>query len=208
MQSWNDRAALWDFRPVAKVMEFLLMWQLSPIIASIAICITAFAFVKVVAELPNDVLSWERGARGERATADRLTALEAAGFISFHNRWVAGLKGDIDHIAVGPAGIFVIETKTTKIKVEVIRDRLFLGEHNQQDWIDQVTREAMAVQIALRDILDPLHRTVEPVLCVHGNGPGMGRICGGSSGRLGAAPGDHVGLGPVGASRHGRPAPC
>ena len=192
---------------IAMVMEFLLMWPLSPIIASIAIGITAFAFVKVVTELPNDVLSWERGAQGERATADRLTALETAGFISFHNRWVAGLKGDIDHIAVGPAGIFVIETKTTKIKVEVIRDRLFLGEHNQQEWIDQVTREAMAVQIALRDVLDPLHRTVAPVLCVHGSGPGIGRTVAGVQVVSGAAAGGHVGLGSVGAGRRGHPAP-
>ena len=164
---------------ITMVAEFLLFWPLSPIVGSVVIGITAFAFVKVVTELPTDVLSWERGAQGERATADRLTALEAAGFISFHNRWVAGLKGDIDHIAVGPPGIFVIETKFTKVKLEVIRDRLFLGDHNQQGWIEQVTREAMAVQIALRDVLDPLHRTVAPVLCVHGSGPGIGRTVAG-----------------------------
>jgi Nuclease-related domain len=164
---------------IAMVMEFLLIWPLNSIIASVVIVITGFAFVKVVTELPNDVIRWERGAQGERATAGYLTALEAAGFISFHNRWVAGLRGDVDHIAVGPTGIFVIETKTTTAKVEVIRDSLLLAEHDKQEWVDQVTREAMAVQIALRDLVDPLHRTVAPVLCVHGSGPGIGRTVAG-----------------------------
>jgi Nuclease-related domain len=164
---------------IAMVMEFLLIWPLNTIIASIVIVMTGFAFVKIVTELPYDVIRWERGAQGERATAGYLTALEDAGFISFHNRWVAGLRGDVDHIAVGPSGIFVIETKTTKAKVEVIRDRLLLADHDKQEWVDQVTREAMAVQIALRDLVDPLHRTVSPVLCVHGTGPGIGRTVAG-----------------------------
>ena len=117
--------------------------------------------------MPDDVVRWERGAQGERATAGYLTALEDAGFISFHNRWVAGLRGDVDHIAVGPTGVFVIETKTTTAKVDVIRDRLLLGDYEKDEWVDQVTQEATAVQIALRDLLDPLHRTVAPILCVH-----------------------------------------
>jgi hypothetical protein len=164
---------------IAMVMEFLLVWPLNPIVAGVVIVATGLAFVKIVAELPNDVIRWERGAKGERATAEYLTTVEDAGFISFHNRWVAGLRGDVDHIAVGSTGVFVIETKTTTAKVEVIRDRLLLAEHDKQEWVDQATREAMAVQIALRDLLDPLHRTVAPILCVHGSGPGIGRTVAG-----------------------------
>jgi hypothetical protein len=37
----------------------------------------------------------------------------------------------------------------------------------------------MAVQIALRDLLDPLHRTVVPALCVHGHGSAIGRTVAG-----------------------------
>ena len=33
--------------------------------------------------------------------------------------------------------------------------------------MDQVYREATAVQVALRDLLDPLHLTVQPVICLH-----------------------------------------
>jgi hypothetical protein len=163
---------------IVMVTEFLLFWPVNVIFASIVIGITAFAFVKVVTELPNDVINWERGAKGEQATAMHLQGLAEAGFISFANRWVTGLKGDIDTIVVGPSGIYVVETKTTRAKVEVIRDRIFTGDY-EQDWVGQVTREAMAVQIGLRDLLDPLHRTVVPVLCVHGKGPGIGRTVAG-----------------------------
>ena len=158
---------------IVMAMEYLLLWPLNGLLASLVIGVTGFAFVKVVTELPNDVISWERGAKGEQATARHLLGLGEAGFISFSNRWATGLKGDIDTIVVGPSGIYVIETKTTKAKVEVIRDRIFTGDY-QQDWADQATREAMAVQIGLRDLLDPLHRTVVPIICVYGKGPGIG----------------------------------
>jgi Nuclease-related domain len=128
--------------------------------------------------LPNDVINWERGAKGEQSTARHLQGLAEAGFISFSNRGATGLKGDIDAIVVGPTGVYVVETKTTKAKVEIIRDRTLTGDY-QQDWADQATREAMAIQIGLRDLLDPLHRTVVPIVCVYAKGPGVGRTAAG-----------------------------
>lgn len=49
------------------------------------------------------------GLFGELATAEWLNQLAAAGYYVFHD--LPGEKGNVDHVAVGPAGVFVIETK-------------------------------------------------------------------------------------------------
>ncbi len=50
-----------------------------------------------------------KGARGEESVAVLLAALPR-GFHVFHD-FICGSAGSIDHVAVGPNGIFVIETK-------------------------------------------------------------------------------------------------
>jgi Holliday junction resolvase-like predicted endonuclease len=163
---------------IGMAAEWLLLWGISPVIAAVALLVTLGLAYRVYGDLPDDVLRWERGAAGEQSTAEHLADLERLGFITLANRWATGLHGDIDAIVVGPAGVYVVETKTTRAEVEVIGERILTGSH-AQDWLDQVTKEAMAVQIGLRELLDPLHLTVAPILCVHGRGPGIGRTVAG-----------------------------
>lgn len=60
----------------------------------------------------DEIRTWRLGARGEQAVAESLAdqKLAAAGYRSFHD-----VPGDgpwnTDHVVVGPAGVFVIETK-------------------------------------------------------------------------------------------------
>jgi hypothetical protein len=49
------------------------------------------------------------GLRGEQAVAEELQAAVRAGYHVFHD--LPGEKGNIDHVAVGPGGVFAIETK-------------------------------------------------------------------------------------------------
>lgn len=67
--------------------------------------------------------SWRIGAEGERKTASYLAGLEQAGFIVRHDRRVPGYGGNVDHIAVGPTGVWVIETKSYRGGVDVYGDR-------------------------------------------------------------------------------------
>ena len=54
--------------------------------------------------------NYERGAAGERAVADALAPLEAKGWRILHD--LVDLEGgNIDHLAVGPPGIAVIDAK-------------------------------------------------------------------------------------------------
>jgi hypothetical protein len=55
--------------------------------------------------------AWRDGARGERATARRLQRLKDHGYVVLHDLQVPGTHANIDHLAVGPAGVFVIDSK-------------------------------------------------------------------------------------------------
>jgi hypothetical protein len=55
------------------------------------------------------------GLRGEQATAEALAEASDAGFRTFHDI-PAGEDWNIDHVAVGPKGVFLLETKAQRRK--------------------------------------------------------------------------------------------
>jgi hypothetical protein len=55
--------------------------------------------------------AWRDGARGERATAHRLRRLERHGYTVLHDLQVPGSHANLDHLAIGPAGVFIIDSK-------------------------------------------------------------------------------------------------
>lgn len=59
--------------------------------------------------------AWAIGAAGEERVAQ---VLEAATAIVLHDRRIPGTKANIDHIAVGPAGVYVIDAKKYTGRIE------------------------------------------------------------------------------------------
>ncbi|MFE1308885.1 nuclease-related domain-containing protein [Streptomyces sp. NPDC058755] len=58
----------------------------------------------------SEIRSWADGLTGERATAKRLGRLRNHGWFTLHAiQWPSG--ADIDHLAIGPAGVFSINSK-------------------------------------------------------------------------------------------------
>jgi hypothetical protein len=125
------------------------------------------AFILGVVQLPQTTVAWRRGAEGERRTAKYLDGLIESGFVVLHDRKVPGYGGNLDHIAIGPSGVWAIETKRLSGKVVIDGDRLRIGGRRQDKIIDQVYRQAAALQVALRDLLDPLSVTITPIICLH-----------------------------------------
>jgi hypothetical protein len=139
----------------------------SPAWAALFAMVLGVIFVLGLLQLPQTTRAWRLGAEGERRTAQHLQGLAQSGFVVLNDRKVPGYGGNLDHIAVGPSGVWAIETKRLKGKVEIQGDELWIGGRRQDRIVDQVYREAVAVQIALRDHLDPLAMTVNPILCLH-----------------------------------------
>jgi hypothetical protein len=59
---------------------------------------------------PNAV-AWRRGAAGERRTARLLHPLERQGWVVLHDLAVPGSRANLDHLVIGPGGVFVIDSK-------------------------------------------------------------------------------------------------
>jgi hypothetical protein len=76
-------------------------------------------------EAPQHEQAWVRGAAGERELAQSL-ARRCPGAIVLHDRRLPGSRANIDHLAVAPSGIHVIDAKRYKGKVEVRKP--FFGE--------------------------------------------------------------------------------
>jgi len=145
---------------------------LAPLVGAWASAVgIAFFIVALIAvtRLPREALFWDKGARGERRSAEVLDPLGNRGFVILYNRIMPDGRGDIDSIAIGPTGVWVIETKNLSGAVEIVHDRLFVKDHDRQAMVEQVYREAFAVQQIVGDSLAPTMTMVVPVLCIHGS---------------------------------------
>lgn len=53
--------------------------------------------------------------------------------------------------------------------MSIVNDRLFVKDQLRQAMVEQVYREAFAVQQIVGELLAPAHTMVTPVLCIHGS---------------------------------------
>ena len=153
---------------IVMFMVYLLVqgWM-GPGWGAVAVGVVALIMFSTYLETPQTIDAWRVGADGERRTGRHLDGLAESGFVVLHDRKVAGYGGNLDHLAIGPTGVWAIETKSLSGKVEIHGDSLTIGGRRQDKIVDQVYREATAAQIALGEWLTPLGLTVTPVICLH-----------------------------------------
>lgn len=82
---------------------------------------------------------WLRGAEGERQVGTALADLAVDGWMALHD--VSLGHGNVDHILIGPGGIFTIETKshTGKIRIDSIDPRMLKQAYAEKKLIERVT---------------------------------------------------------------------
>lgn len=103
-----------------------------------------------------------RGAAAEVKVAEALGGLPE-GFVSFHDLAFPGFN--IDHVLVGPAGIFVIETKSHRGKVTAEGDRLILnGSTPEKNFINQAWSQTYQLREHLKKSTGKEYQ-VKPILC-------------------------------------------
>ena len=120
---------------------------------------------------PQAIRAWGLGARGEEMLAAALRGV--IGLIVLNDRRVPGTRGNIDHIAIAPAGVFVIDAKHYEGIVEV-RDyggffrtdlRLTVGRRNKSHLAANMDWQVDAVVDALADLDRDVPIEVAPILC-------------------------------------------
>jgi hypothetical protein len=103
---------------------------------------------------------WARGAAAEVATA-RLLARLPRRFVALHDRRAPGSQGNIDHIVIGPSGVWVIDSKARRAGLRVRRGQVWAGAQV----IDAAPAARQAEQVARL-----LGVPVQAVVAVHGHG--------------------------------------
>jgi hypothetical protein len=109
-------------------------------------------------------VAWRRGAEGERRTARLLAPLERRGYQVVHDLAVPGSAANVDHLVVGPTGMFVIDSKRYRGQLRYLGGQLWHGGRTLDQTLQTLLWEATQVAEALGFGPD-LH--IYPVLCVH-----------------------------------------
>jgi Nuclease-related domain len=106
--------------------------------------------------------SWQRGAQGERRTARLLERLTRDGYVIFHDLAVPGSPANVDHLVIGPSGVFVVDSKQWTGSVHQGADGLVWHNHYPLD------RTLETVRWEARAISGVLGTRAAALLCVHG----------------------------------------
>lgn len=135
-------------------------------------------FIYALSEEPQSTRAWAQGAEGEQRLAKSLAKVK--GIRVLHDRRVPGTAGNIDHLVVGSAGVFVVDAKLYSGLIE-IRDiggffktdkRLYVGRRDCSKLAENMTWQVDAVESALDAASVDLTVPVVPVLCfVNGEWP-------------------------------------
>ena len=140
-----------------------------------------------LARAQRDQRAWAQGAEGERRVAETLQTLERYGWTALHDvHWPGRPKANIDHIAIGPGGVVVIDAKNWSGEV-TIRDGVLRQNGYRRD--DQVTGARTATS-AVMALLAPAHRAaVVGMICLAAQDQEVTRVGGiAVVGRLQLAP--------------------
>ncbi len=116
--------------------------------------------------------AWRIGAEGEVRVAEVLAS--ATGIEVLHDRLVPGSRANIDHIVVGPSGVFVIDAKKYIGAIEVrdvgrrfrIDERLYVNGRDRSALVDGVLWQVDVVRTALGEEFGSI--PIRGVLCFVG----------------------------------------
>jgi hypothetical protein len=121
--------------------------------------------VKFLSDDPQSTQAWAKGSEGERRLAERLARTVGDRAVVLHDRTIPGRRGNIDHVAIAPSGVWVIDTKRYTGRVEH-RDvggwfrtdlRLYVGGRDRTKLVGGLGWQVDAVRTVLGDDQVPLH---------------------------------------------------
>jgi hypothetical protein len=112
---------------------------------------------------PSHEKVWARGAAGEERVAASLAKRLSDDVVVLHDRRVPGSRANIDHLAIAPSGVWVIDSKRYKGKVAISkplfgRAKLTIAGRDKTKLVD-----GLAKQVALVEAVMGKHSPSVPV---------------------------------------------
>jgi hypothetical protein len=124
---------------------------------------------EVAAQEPS-LRAWQKGADGESRLAAWVEREVGDAVAALHDRVIPGAgQANIDHLFVASTGVWVVDAKTWKGKVECrtvgplwhLENRVFVGDRDRTDkLVPGFRRQLLAVRAALHDDAIPVHAAV------------------------------------------------
>lgn len=122
-----------------------------------------------ISDEPQSTAAWYTGAIGEEQLGGRLNELGSDRLLVLHDRRIPGSRANIDHLAVTPTGVFVIDAKkyagrpSLRVRGGLLRPRsekLLVGTRDCTKLVDGMLKQ---VGVVVDAIGDAIH--VNGVLC-------------------------------------------
>ncbi len=151
------------------VVMILLSWKISLAVTAIYLAADITFRSKTMKVIPPS----SRVTAAQRATRRRLRVQQPAGYLSLHARTVPGAKPGtvsvIDHLVVGPAGVFVLDSEylDRRLPVRAIGAMLYHGPVSQKDRLEHAIFEARSASGKISAELGRRIK-VQPVMVLYG----------------------------------------
>lgn len=125
--------------------------------------------IHALSDEPQSTKAWDTGALGEERLGSRLNELASESLRVLHDRRIPGSRANIDHLAVTPTGVFVIDAKKyagrphLRIEGGLLRPRvekLVVGTRDCTKLVDGMLKQIDIVRGAVGEQV-----TVQGVLC-------------------------------------------
>jgi len=124
LREWRDAPVLRALRLGSLALlafgctsEVLLVHHVGAWLLGLATATGAFAYAAFSSWAPAHIENWRTGADAERRTEKTLRVLEREGWQAVHD--LPTPFGNIDHVVVGPGGVFALDTKEPQGRVRV-----------------------------------------------------------------------------------------
>lgn len=133
---------------LALVALFAIRHVSLPAVGFIAMALAFAAFKQNLNRWSN----WFIGKRGELAVTEALKKSLPDDYVLLNDLVLPNGRGNIDHLVVGPNGLFVIETKNYSGRIKCLGDQWFVNGRRSKSVSRQAKRNAIAVRDHLREV--------------------------------------------------------
>jgi Nuclease-related domain len=121
----------------------------------------------------QEASAWRHGAAGERSTARLLAPLERHGWAVLHDLAVPGSRANLDHLVIGPGGVFAIDSKQYRGRLQL--DAVGKLWHGRYPLTPVLRAASWDADQAVQALPDP-GVAVVPIVAVHGAQVPWGKV--------------------------------
>jgi hypothetical protein len=167
----DPRLSIWIMRAVMAlaVGVGVTIWQ------GWRLGLTAAAFVAIADTLYRSrttsvIPASVRVTSAQRKTRRRLLLLRPAGYVALHRRAIPGSDAVIDHLVIGPGGVFALDSERWDRRLpvrSVSSDLLYHGPYSQRDRLKHAEWEAKQAASRLSKVLGETI-SVRPAMAIYG----------------------------------------